>query len=288
MYFETKKKFKKTGFTLIEMLIVIGIMGFLAVALFVTFNFFQGAKTVDAAADEIMQTLRLAQSKTLSSEGDSSFGVYFESDKFTLFRGIVFDPSAPDNETHVLNKVLIISAINLGASSIVFDRLTGTVPVSGSLTVELVADAGVNKTIFIDTSGTISSSSDVPSDIARIKDSRHVHVLYSENTKNVAKLVLFFPSDGVTQNIDYQAGLNSDKSQFFWQGTITVGGLPQVLEIHTHELNDAATLFCIHRDRRFNSKALNISLDGQNLINYTDDGITTQDFSFWVGPPQLQ
>ena len=55
-----------------------------------------------------------------------------------------------------------------------------------------------------------------------------------------------------------------------------------------HELSDIETIFCIHRDRRYNSKALDISLDGQNLINYTAAGVTSQGTSFWAGAPDLQ
>jgi len=280
---------QKNGFVLIELLVVIGIMGLMMALLYVNLGFFQKGKTVDEAANEIVRTLRLAQSKTLSSEGDSSFGVYFETDRFTLFKGAVFNPGAPDNEVHQLNSALKISEINLGGpSATVFERLTGALPTSGSVKLELVNASSTNKTIFVDASGAISLSSDVPSDANRIKDSRHTHVLYSQNTKTASTLALVFPNDSFTQNIDYRANLNADKSQFYWEGRVTVGGSVQVLKIHSHQLTDTSTLFCIHRDRRFNSKALNISLDGQNLIDYTANGTTTQGTSLWAGAPQWQ
>jgi len=46
---------------------------------------------------------------------------------------------------------------------------------------------------------------------------------------------------------------------------ITVNGIGQTIKVHTHQMTDGETLFCIHRDRRFSSKALSISVDGEIL-----------------------
>ena len=101
-------------------------------------------------------------------------------------------------------------------------------------------------------------------------------------------MTLFFPDDSHTETIDYQSYLNADKTEFNWEEILIVGGINQKLKIHSHELSDTQTLFCIHRDRRYNTKALNISLDGQNLINYNVDGGVSQGSSFWVDSPSLQ
>ena len=75
---------------------------------------------------------------------------------------------------------------------------------------------------------------------------------------------------------------------FDWSGSILVNGSNQVLRVHTHSLTSTSTAFSVTRDRRYNNAALNISLDGQNLINYAADGTTTQGTSLWVSAPVWQ
>jgi type II secretory pathway pseudopilin PulG len=280
----------KKGFSLIETLAVIGILFILVGFVLVITNSFQREKVLDAGVEEIINSLRLAQSKTLASEGNSSYGIYFESDRFTLFNGAFFDAASPDNEVHQFSSNLIISQINLtdGTSSVAFQRLTGYASADGTIKVEMASDASQNKIIYIDSSGTVNLASASVDDSDRIKDSRHVHVLYSQDTKIAITLTLFFPADGYTESIDYQTFLNAGKTEFSWEGTITVGGVGQKLKIHTHDLSGISTLFCIHRDQRYNTKAAVISLDGQNLINYTASGETNQGTSFWAGAPDLQ
>jgi len=280
----------KKGFSLIEFTIVLGILGILVVFVLIVMNSFQRERVLSASAEEIINSLRLAQSKTLASEQASSYGVYFENDKYSLFKGNFFDPASADNEIHRLHSSLIISEINLtdSTSSVAFERLTGYALADGTIKIEMVSDASKNKIIYIDSSGMASLSSISVDDLERLKDSRHVHVLYSQNTKSAAALTLFFPEISYTETIDYQAYLNTDKTEFSWKDTIPLGGIDQKLKIHSHELSDTQTLFCIHRDRRYNTKAVNISLDGQNLINYNADGETFQGSSFWAGPPDPQ
>lgn len=279
----------KSGFTLIEILVVLAILGLTAGLIFPNFNFWQKQSSLDAAAQEIVSALRLAQSQTLASEGASVFGVYFETDKFTLFKGVSFYPSSPDNNIHPLNSSLKIAAINLGGVNFaVFDRLTGRTANYGYVRIEQASDASRSKTIFLDASGIISYSSQTPTDQDRQKDSRHTEFSYSQNAQNATTLSLYFPDGNITENINYQSFLNADKSAFAWDGTVMVQGKEQTIEVHTHSLTSADAIFCVHRDRRVNTQALMISLDGQNLINYSATGTSTRGTSPWAGEPLNQ
>lgn len=281
---------KQIGFTLIEVLMIIGIIAILAFSFLLQLNFFKNQNALDLTAQEIISALRLSQNKTLASESASSFGVHFDNNKFVAFKGFEYNPASSDNEPRGLLPSISISNINLTASSteVVFERLTGNALNAGSIDILANNNPATKKTIYISGQGTVSLTADTSSDATRLKDSRHAHVLFSQNTQNAAILILNFPADGVNQNINYQDFLNAAKDQFDWSGTITVNGTNQTLRIHSHSLTDSATLFCVHRDRRYNSKAINISLDSQNLINYSAAGITTQGASAWAGQPQLQ
>lgn len=284
----TYKK-RKAGFALIELIVVIGIIAILVGLVLPGFNFFRRQSAVENAAQEIMNTLRLAQSKTLSSEGPNNFGVYFAADRFTLFTGQSFIADDPANEEHVLDASVRVSDINLaGSSIIVFARLTGQTDNTGSISVELTSDPAQSKTVFIDSSGIISLAGTSATDNDRQKDSRHSHVLYSQNTQSAATLSLVFPETGQTENINYQNFLTPDKTEFNWVGTVSVAGVNQQLTIHSHSLTAGSTVFCFHRDRRDNSKAIQINLDGQNMINYDATGNITAGGSVWAGEPEAQ
>lgn len=287
IFFE-KKINNRQGFTLIEILVVVSIIAVLTVGVIAGLGYFQAQTTLETTAQEVLTVLRLAQNKTLASEGASNYGVYFEAGRFTLFKGTVYNPASPDNQRHDLSSSLRFSEINLAGSLVYFERLTGAVQNGGSVRLASVNDAARYKVIFIDTSGTVSLVSSAPADAGRIADSRHEHVAYAQNVKNASFLTLFFPASGATENIDFQAHLNPGKIEFFWEGTILVGGEEQVLNIHTHSLTDSSAVFCFHRDRRHNTAAVNISLDGQNLINYASDGAVIQGTSIWAGAPQNQ
>ena len=277
------------GFTLIELLVTIGILVLVMGMIMLNFNFFQNQSALDATTQEIISVLKLAQNKTLASENRTSFGVYFENDKYVIFEGDAYYSSSPNNDVRIINPSLKVSAVNLGGDrAVVFDRLSGTTADYGTIKIEQTSDSTKNKTIFIDSSGLIALAASLPDDLNRIKDSRHVEFAYDQNTQNAGTLSLFFPSAGITQDIDYQSYLNAGKTQFYWEGTINVSGADQKIKIHTLDLTSSDATFSVHRDRRYNTQALTINLDGQNLINYSATGTTTRGTSIWAGEPMIQ
>lgn len=281
---------KQTGFTLIEIIIVIAVMAILLGASIYSLRPFQTQTALDAQAQEIISALRLAQSRTLASENATSSGVYFETNRFIVFKGALFNPTAQNNEIHNIDPKLRASQISLNNSStsIVFMRLDGATENYGFIKIETAADAARNKTIFIDAAGNATVTGAGNSDGGRLKDTRHAHILFSQNVKNATTLSINFPENGVTQNIAFQDFLNADKTEFNWKGNIIVAGASQQLKIRTHGLTDSAALFSVQRDRRRNDKAVGISIDGQNLINYAASGAATQGASLWAGPPEIQ
>lgn len=271
------------GFTFFELLIVIGVLAILTVMAFPAFQLFRGESDLNETAEESINSLRLAQNKTLASEGASNYGVHFESDKFVLFKGVNYDSLAPDNDVHNLRKPLEIYAINLagGGSKIVFDRVVGTTAQFGSVSLRLKADTSKTRTIYIKNSGQIGlTSPSIPSDEDRIKDSRHVHFDYSRVIATSTEKLTLTLDSSVTEEIIIADNL--EDGQIYWEGEVDVGGSTQKLTIQTHILNDPVegSQFSIHRDRRYNNKILDIDISGDsgitpNLINYSADGLTT-------------
>ena len=287
------------SFTLIELLVIIGTMIILMALAAPAFRIFQKESDLNDSAEEIINILRLAQNKTLASEGASQWGIYFD-DTITPHQYILFKGSnyaARDStfdEVHKLPKTIEIYEINLGGKEVVFNRVSGETNQSGNIKIRLISDISKTKIIYVENSGQVGlTSPTIPSDVDRVKDSRHLHFNYNQNAQNATTLHLIFPDyPADNYDISFQDYLNVDKTEFSWEGKVLVGPAgsktEQRLKIHTHSLTSVVAQFCIHRDRRYNDKALNITLDSQNLINYTTDGEVTKGSSIYVSEPELQ
>jgi len=285
------------SFTFIELLVIAGILIILVVLAIPNLRFFQKESELANSAEEIINALRLAQNKTLASEGASRYGVYFDNltspHQYTLFKGINYalrDISL--DEIYKLPESVEIYEINFaGGKEVVFDRVIGTTNQSGNASLRLKTDLTKTKIIYIENSGQVGLASPLVPGNGRIKDSRHLHFDYSRVIDTITeKLTLTF--DGtVTRDIIFAENLKD--GQIYWEGEVDVGGEIQKLKIHTHRLNDAAlgTQFCIHRDRRFNNKSLTITISGDassNLVEYSADGLTTDSTSIFVSNLQWQ
>lgn len=284
------------GVTFIELLIIIGILVILAAISIPAFRYFQKESDLDNSTEEIINTLRLAQSKTLGSEGASQYGVYFDDltdpDQYTLFMGSSYNSLVDEIEIHKITKAVEIYEIDLqGGQETVFDRLTGTANQSGDISLRLKSDTSKTRIIYIENSGKIGLAvPQIPSDTARVKDSRHVHFDYDIRTIDTLneKLTLTFAYDSSTVIKEIIIADNMKDGQIYWEGEVSVNGVNQKIKIHTHLLNDLTdyTQFCVHRDARYNDKELTITLSGDTpgeyLIHYLADGSATTTTSSYV------
>jgi len=285
------------GFTLLELLVVVGILIILAGIIISNIGFFREESQLNNLAGEVINILRLAQNKTLASEQASSWGVYFSTTtdphQYTLFKGGNYaSRDTSFDEIRKLPKAIIISEIDLadGGSEVVFDRIVGTTKQPGSITLELKTDSAKNKVIHIEGSGQVGLTFPlIPSDENRLKDSRHIHIDYTRFiSTSTEKLILTFEG-GIIETIIIKDYTKDD--QIYWEKEVNVGGEIQKLKIHTHRLNDPDTLFCIYRDRRFNNKSLSITISGDTsgtLIEYSADGLIIIKTSIYASDPIWQ
>jgi Tfp pilus assembly protein FimT len=287
--------FNYQSFTFIELLVIVGILIILIAIAVPNLSFFQKGSDLTNSSEEIINILRVAQSKTLASEIASQWGVYFDDTtsphRYTLFKGTNY--AARDNsfdEIHKIPETVEISQINLaGEKEVVFNRISGETNQTGNLTLKLISDPSKTKTIYIDSSGQISLN--IPSVPAngRIKDSRHAHFIYNWIIDTATEILTLTFDSSVTKNIVIADNLKD--GQIYWEGEVDVNGQIQKIKIHTHRLNNPDTLFCIHRDRRFNNKSLEITLSGDSsgyLIRYSADGLTTTKTSIFSSEPEWQ
>jgi len=283
---------KGKSFTLVEVLTIVGILIVLTAISIPAFRFFQKESDLNNSVEEIINTLRLAQNKTLASERAIQYGVHFETGEYVLFNGTIYNPSATDNEIHNLPKSVEIYEIELtgGGSEVIFDRVTGTTNQFGEVSLRLKTDTSKVKTIYIENSGRVSETLPVvPSDASRIKDSRHIHFNYSRFIDTAVETLTLMFNGSIRKDILISGNL--EDGQISWEGEVDVGGEVQKIKIHTHKLNSPDSQFCIHRNRRYNNKILEVTLSGDSsgyLIHYSADGLTTDKGSIYSSDPEWQ
>lgn len=155
-----KSMFFKKGFSLLELIIVVGIMAILGAITIFSLISMNNAELVSRDVFQVRSLLDRARSQTLSAKDDSQYGVHFTQTSVTLFKGSAYSPSDPENYVFNLDdRVLISSFVFSGqGNDVVFYRLTGETSVSGTVTFILKKDPSKTKTITISKTGIIQSN----------------------------------------------------------------------------------------------------------------------------------
>ncbi|MDO8474154.1 MAG: prepilin-type N-terminal cleavage/methylation domain-containing protein [bacterium] len=285
------------GFTLTELIVVIALAVLLGGLALPALRIAQKNSELQATVESLVSVLRLAQNRTLGSEGASQYGVFFDTaaspDQYILFKGATYATrNVAADEPHVLPQSVEMSTVTIPGSAVVFARVTGAVLNAGGVTLRLVADPAKEESVYVSTSGSIQKTSAfVASDQNRQKDSRHVHADYAGRTiaTETESVRLVF----LSTTYDIPIASNMKDGQIFWEGDILVDGATQTLQVQTHRLNDPAlgTQFSIVRDKSKNTKALNIEISGDgtgDIVRYDVQGQTTKGSSLYVSLPLWQ
>lgn len=145
------KNIKTAGFTLLEMVLVIAIIGILSGITLPSYNKFQNSNNLELATMELVQALRRAQLLSLASSRDSNWGVRLSSGQITIFKGNSY--LTRDVKYDEQNSIVSIIGIS-GLQEIVFNKFSGTPQSTG--TINFSINANTNKTITINSRGVIS------------------------------------------------------------------------------------------------------------------------------------
>ena len=149
---------KKAAFTLIEILVVMGIVGIIVTVSFLSLSGYRQRSALDNAAQSIAAFLRDAYQRSINQESGSEWGVRFEQvadgrDFYALFSGPVYVSAA---STRYLPVSVEFSDPVSGSKDIIFEKLTGLPTVAPfGITVFLTSDPSVSKTINVNAVGQI-------------------------------------------------------------------------------------------------------------------------------------
>ncbi len=149
-----KKNPGNHGFTLLEILMVIAIMGILITIIISSFSILNKSQALEKSVRQGASIVSQARSLTLSSKEDSNYGVHFESSALTLFKGPTYSALDANNIVTPLNNLVSITNIALtgGGSDVVFKRLNGSINTPGTITYTL---SSKTKSLTISATGLI-------------------------------------------------------------------------------------------------------------------------------------
>jgi hypothetical protein len=128
---------------------------------------------------------------------------------------------------------------------------------------------------LINSLGQASIEEEVNPSETRYADTRHLHFNCPSIQNSNTLTLVFSGTNPVTRNITMASYFNAEKTIFFWEGTTTVDGTDQKIKVHTHFLDQFNSIISIHRDRRYNNKALEIRIDGVSVVSYDSGGDAT-------------
>jgi len=142
----------KKGFTLIEMVLVIAIIGLLGALTVPLYQSFQVVTNRQSITSELVASLRRAKLKAIAADSDSSWGVAIGANqKITIFKGADFQ-----NRDQNFDEVADIPAnvsIESTISQIIFSKESGIPDTSGPVTLR---DAtGQSQDLTITPQGTV-------------------------------------------------------------------------------------------------------------------------------------
>ena len=148
---------RRQAFTLIELLIVIGIMLILAAVVAPIYGNLQVSGQLNENTSQIIQTLRIARERSIARLNNASHGVYFQADRYTLHQGTsyVLRESEYDREV-ILDDALGLSWSLTGTGEeddINFSKGLGVPNKTGTIT--LTHDVSGTRQIIINSFGMV-------------------------------------------------------------------------------------------------------------------------------------
>ena len=149
---------RRTGFTVVELLIIMGIMVVLAAAAAPLYGNLQVSAQLNENISQIIQTARIARERAFSRLNNSSHGVYFETnpsaaDKFVLYQGGSYAARDAEYDREFLLDPSLSLSYSLPGGEVDFSKGFGAPNATG--TVVITHDTKGSRTMLINDFGIV-------------------------------------------------------------------------------------------------------------------------------------
>jgi len=152
------------GFTFAEIIVVFGVVAMLFGLAYSSTMKAQQSTSLESAVLILVSDIKNQQTNTmmgftLGGLSASEYGVHFELDSYTLFKGTTYNPSEQTNLVIDLPTNISFSNLTFPNSTILFSKGSGEVSnyVSGSDTITLLSNLSKSRTLRINKLGAIIS-----------------------------------------------------------------------------------------------------------------------------------
>lgn len=281
------------GFTLIEILVVIAIVGILLSGAVASISTVRSENSLLTAADLIKTTIEKSRMSSLAKEDGFGYSVKILEDGVVWFLGKTYDSGEISNKKiSIPFGAKVLSADIGGGDIILFNTLTGTTT-PGAIVVSSTSDPSRTRTIVINGSGKVYHASSIVSvggggggsgggsggGDSGTPDSRHVHYDMDWSIQGSSELkFVFLTVPQQTNEFFMHPHFNGDETVFSYVGYIPVGGAVQEIRINTHYLDGNTTDLSIRRTSEEELKPMEVYIDSKLIATYLADG------SVVVGP----
>jgi prepilin-type N-terminal cleavage/methylation domain-containing protein len=156
---------KQKGFVLIELIVVMGMLAVLTGMITVTTLGSQRRAGLTSTIDTLVADLRSQQTKAMTGVTSggvipAGYGVFFQSDRYSLFQGASYSASLTSNAPVVIDSRVEFNQIMLPNSSVIFASKSGEIiGYNAQLNTVKVTqiDSNFSKTIYFNRYGVITS-----------------------------------------------------------------------------------------------------------------------------------
>jgi prepilin-type N-terminal cleavage/methylation domain-containing protein len=152
-YKNTKIKLSRNsqrGFSIIEVIIVVGIMTLLFSVSDSVYTSFKSSSNLDIATGSLVEALRYSKTNSEIMKGDSKWGVKIFADHLVIFKGDSYTARDTGYDQSINFPSGVVAS---GTGELTFEKMTG-VPVNTG-TIDIVNNSGT-KNILINEKGTIT------------------------------------------------------------------------------------------------------------------------------------
>jgi len=145
---------RNSGYSIIEILVVIAILGIILTIGTVSFESLRSKKQLQITVDSISTKLEEAKTNAVADKGGLNYGIYLQPTSYTLFSGNTYNPNSGTNSsTTIPTNILISKILSNGGDAIVFSRITGSPQATGTIVIS--GSSGV-ATVTVGTLGDIN------------------------------------------------------------------------------------------------------------------------------------